>query len=377
MRIEGVPDAAAIAGIDGHAQRRGALADCLPVGFELRFADAILVHDVFARILAFERYLRIQFERLQVDVRLDAAIEFRQCLLQAGQPDRAPRASDVGNEVDSEAGRSIHGDSIRMRSSGCGGDCTHVNEVLPKFNRRNTPQRPCRLATHPHGPRRDAARRRRAARTVGRASSSARRRGRGNPCRYAGRGIACRCGVSFLQGIEMFFGTGARMRSDRVSGWLQVSNAMTIEVFYSIGIPGQPWGDAEKSEWRSRQRKQRSYADDVLRAIDGLRTHFDVVQYGELDYAPDRYPLFALKARGWNDSLPIMLVTGGVHGYETSGVRGALLFAKRQADDYAGRANVMVVPCVSPWGYERILRWNPYALDPNRNFIASSPAPES
>ena len=175
----------------------------------------------------------------------------------------------------------------------------------------------------------------------------------------------------------MFFGTGARMRSDRVSGWLQVSNAMTIEVFYSIGIPGQPWGDAEKSEWRSRQRKQRSYADDVLRAIDALRTRFDVVQYGELDYAPDRYPLFALKARGWNDSLPIMLVTGGVHGYETSGVRGALLFAKRQADDYAGRANVMVVPCVSPWGYERIHRWNPYALDPNRNFIASSPAPES
>jgi hypothetical protein len=66
-----------------------------------------------------------------------------------------------------------------------------------------------------------------------------------------------------------------------------------------------------------------------------------------------------------------------VHGYETSGVHGALRFADRHAADYAGRTNVVVVPCVSPWGYERIHRWDPYALDPNRNFIADSPAPES
>jgi hypothetical protein len=35
------------------------------------------------------------------------------------------------------------------------------------------------------------------------------------------------------------------------------------------------------------------------------------------------------------------------------------------------------VPCVSPWAYERIHRWNPDALDPNRNFRAGSPARES
>jgi hypothetical protein len=35
------------------------------------------------------------------------------------------------------------------------------------------------------------------------------------------------------------------------------------------------------------------------------------------------------------------------------------------------------VPCVSPWAYERIHRWNPDAIDPNRSFRADSPAEES
>ncbi len=146
---------------------------------------------------------------------------------------------------------------------------------------------------------------------------------------------------------------------------------------YPIGAPGQRWGAAEKAEWLSRQRKRRSYADEVLNAIERLRPHFDVVQYGQIDYAAERYPLFALKSRGWNDAFPIVLITGGVHGYETSGVHGALRFAERHAADYANRANLLIVPCVSPWGYERIHRWNALALDPNRSFRDNSPAPES
>lgn len=152
---------------------------------------------------------------------------------------------------------------------------------------------------------------------------------------------------------------------------------MTRPAPYPIGTPGQSWGDAEKTEWRSRQHKQRSYADDVLAAVECLRPHFEVVQYGELDYAPERYPLFALKSLDGRDDLPIMLVTGGVHGYETSGVHGALRFAEQHAANYADRANLVIVPCVSPWGYERIHRWDPLALDPNRNFRVDSPAPES
>ena len=146
---------------------------------------------------------------------------------------------------------------------------------------------------------------------------------------------------------------------------------------YPIGTPGQPWGDAEKAEWRAGQRRQRSHANEVLSVIDRLRAPFDVVQYGTLDYPPDSYPLIALKSRNWRDDLPIALVTGGVHGYETSGVHGALRFAEHHAADYADRVNLVIVPCVSPWGYERVHRWNALALDPNRSFRANSPAPES
>lgn len=146
----------------------------------------------------------------------------------------------------------------------------------------------------------------------------------------------------------------------------------------SIGTPGQPWGEAEKVQWRALQSKKRSYADEVLARIEALRGAFDVVQYGELDWGEDgRYPLLALRSRDWDDALPVALVTGGVHGYETSGVHGALLFAARDAAAYAGGANLLVAPCVSPWAYERIHRWNPRALDPNRNFVVGSPCAES
>ncbi|MGH8234960.1 MAG: M14 family metallopeptidase [Rhodanobacteraceae bacterium] len=152
---------------------------------------------------------------------------------------------------------------------------------------------------------------------------------------------------------------------------------MTTPAPYPIGIPGQPWGDAEKTEWRARQHKQRSYSGDVLSSVERLGPRFEVVQYGELDYSPDRYPLFALQSPHWHDDLTVVLVTGGVHGYETSGVHGTLRFAERHAADYSRRVNLVIVPCVSPWGYERIHRWNSLALDPNRNFRADSPAPEA
>ena len=143
---------------------------------------------------------------------------------------------------------------------------------------------------------------------------------------------------------------------------------MTTSAFYPVGIPGQPWGDAERSAWLARQAKLRSYADEVVSKIGALRARFDVQSYGEIAYGDERYPLYAVRNRDWNDALPIALVTGGVHGYETSGVHGALKFLDEQAERYAGRINLLVAPCVSPWAYERIHRWNAKAIDPNRSF---------
>jgi hypothetical protein len=147
--------------------------------------------------------------------------------------------------------------------------------------------------------------------------------------------------------------------------------------FYPIGTAGQAWGAAELAQWRARQVRQRSYADDVLTGIDRLRERFDVTTYGEVAYAGEHFALMAVRSRNWQSSLPIVLVTGGVHGYETSGVHGALRFVDAHAQSYAGRVNLLVVPCVSPWAYERVQRWNFDAIDPNRSFRQSSPAQES
>lgn len=147
--------------------------------------------------------------------------------------------------------------------------------------------------------------------------------------------------------------------------------------FYPVGLLGQAWGSTERAAWLTSRVKQRSYADDVLSRIDSLRSRFDVLEYGELNYSGERFPLMAIKSRNWNDALPTMLVTGGVHGYETSGVHGAIDFVDQCAEAYAGRVNLLIAPCISPWAYECVQRWNANALDPNRSFYANSPAEES
>ena len=152
---------------------------------------------------------------------------------------------------------------------------------------------------------------------------------------------------------------------------------MTTPTTYPIGTPGQAWSPAEVAAWRAQLVRQRSYADDVLTVFERLRARFEVLPYGEVVYESDVHPLFALQSLEWQPGLPGVLVTGGVHGYETSGVHGALRFLDQHAEAYAGRVNLLVAPCVSPWAYERIHRWNFDAIDPNRSFKPGSQVPES
>lgn len=156
-----------------------------------------------------------------------------------------------------------------------------------------------------------------------------------------------------------------------------MANALvTMERFYPIGTPGEPWTDADKAAWRQTQKVRRSYADEVLAKLQTLGDPWRVEPYGALSVDPDRYPLMSVRPAAPDPALPWVLVTGGVHGYETSGVQGALAFVATIAADYLDRVNLLVAPCVSPWGYEVIHRWNPSAVDPNRSFVEGSPSPE-
>eukprot|EP00211_Chloroparvula_japonica_P007240 CAMPEP_0119121202 /NCGR_PEP_ID=MMETSP1310-20130426/1946_1 /TAXON_ID=464262 /ORGANISM="Genus nov. species nov., Strain RCC2339" /LENGTH=335 /DNA_ID=CAMNT_0007110755 /DNA_START=26 /DNA_END=1029 /DNA_ORIENTATION=+ len=161
---------------------------------------------------------------------------------------------------------------------------------------------------------------------------------------------------------------------------LAVNRVKEYPVF-PVGEPGVPWGPAEKSAWLKTVTKKRSYAEDIVSRVEAMgkedNSGKEVVQYGVIDYEKfgfDRYPLLAVKSKEWNKSNPMILVTGGTHGYETSGALGAIIFAENHLERYAAKGyNVLVHVCQSPWAYETVHRWTISAkgdevdaVDPNR-----------
>lgn len=137
-----------------------------------------------------------------------------------------------------------------------------------------------------------------------------------------------------------------------------------------------PWGQSEKENWFKEQIIKRSYQLEVVTKINRLRDLFDISEYGSLSLDPKKYPLFIIKTKNFNPAKKTILITGGVHGYETSGVHGALFFMEKHSMNYANEFNFICTPCISPWGYETINRWNNLAIDPNRSFFENSPAEE-
>ena len=157
---------------------------------------------------------------------------------------------------------------------------------------------------------------------------------------------------------------------------------------YPIGTLGLAWGSEERAAWLAQQKIQRSYLAEVISPLTTLLLDRDsplpdaaeLVEYGVLDYQAQgfaQYPLYAVRSRNWQVDRPTVLVTGGVHGYETSGVQGALQFIAQHFAQYSAQVNLLVLPCISPWGYETINRWNPNAIDPNRSFVAGSASAEA
>ncbi len=142
-----------------------------------------------------------------------------------------------------------------------------------------------------------------------------------------------------------------------------------------------PWGPEKKLKWFLNQPVHRSYHDDVLVRLEALKksagSSLKVEQYGKLTINPEKFPLFAVRTATPSLSKPNILITGGVHGYETSGVKGALLFLENHIAKYSEHFNFVVAPCVSPWSWETINRLDPVMENPNREFKPQGKAEES
>ena len=87
---------------------------------------------------------------------------------------------------------------------------------------------------------------------------------------------------------------------------------------YSIGTYGKPWGPPEYKQWKDTRVKERCYHTNVVPQIQELSDRYDIVEYGQLSSDDDKpFPLFAVRSKEWSEDKPNVMITGGVHGYET------------------------------------------------------------
>ena len=109
---------------------------------------------------------------------------------------------------------------------------------------------------------------------------------------------------------------------------------------YPIGTPGTPWGAAEKAAWLARQAVRRRYDAEVVAAAEGRRAGArrscsrTACSTTRAWACPPTRCMRCAAATG-NAGRPTVLVTGGVHGYETSGVQGALQWIATEFDRHA------------------------------------------
>ena len=152
------------------------------------------------------------------------------------------------------------------------------------------------------------------------------------------------------------------------------------------------WQESDKLEWLSQQTFQRSYETQVLTRIEKLKQDdkLKIKSYGSLSLQgrselaingatlsaeeyTNRYPLYYAEVGDLTNGKPNIIITGGTHGYEESGVYGALEFLEKDAANYMDQFNFIVFPCLSPFAYEVNQRWTHDAWDPNRSFDRSKP----
>ena len=112
----------------------------------------------------------------------------------------------------------------------------------------------------------------------------------------------------------------------------------------SLEQPFKGWTQSDVETWRSQQNVQRSYRNDLVSKIKPLNEKFNIVQYGQLSYDAIDYPLYLITTRNTDANKPNVLITGGVHGYETSGSHGAVEFMATKALAYESRFNLICAP---------------------------------
>ncbi|MBW2971628.1 succinylglutamate desuccinylase/aspartoacylase family protein [Candidatus Woesearchaeota archaeon] len=112
----------------------------------------------------------------------------------------------------------------------------------------------------------------------------------------------------------------------------------------------------------------RSYRRDVISKLERLPHLCNTI--GRLTNESGAYPLFRVVAAqgGRHNGRKDVLISGGVHGDEPSGVYAVMDFLEHHVWEYLDRFRFFAYPCINPWGFERHLRDNAQGVNINRTF---------
>lgn len=140
-------------------------------------------------------------------------------------------------------------------------------------------------------------------------------------------------------------------------------------------IEQKGWTADRCAAWYGEQKQVRDYKQSVVeRALAvTLPPSLKLSVYGTA-YGDD---LICVTPRHIDSSKPSLSVTGGVHGYEPSGVESCLHLIETGAQNLRDRANVFLFPCVTPAAYRIHHRWTHGAEDTNRGFFDGTTVIES
>ncbi|MEO6054289.1 MAG: DUF2817 domain-containing protein, partial [Chthoniobacterales bacterium] len=110
------------------------------------------------------------------------------------------------------------------------------------------------------------------------------------------------------------------------------------------------------------------WAHNYSRLIAGWRKAYRAAglrmeKYGEAD----GYPLYFLESRKKKESTPSLFLSAGIHGDEAAPPVAALEWVIRNPE-LAKELNLVIFPCLNPWGLVNNSRVNAAGLDLNRTY---------
>ena len=132
-------------------------------------------------------------------------------------------------------------------------------------------------------------------------------------------------------------------------------------------------------------KKIRSYSEVVkrLQNISKKSSYITLVRLGTIHCFSNIYYPFYMMRVGPKHARPsgpstLISLTAGIHGNEPAGVEAVLTFLEQQKETHflQQRLQMVILPCINPYGYEYDTRENHEKIDLNRKFRTSKPPME-